>query len=188
MKLRNCTLLLTPSPGACPSIEMKWSEERLANSATSVDLPIRRLPRTVTREGVDFCQSPSSLSKIDFLPTNIAYDPQSADTMISQFGHEINPAAYFVPENAMWLSGTKHPCRLFSCPFGELPSERAKAPPALKNVRRSSDPSILSIFHHSEMQFSTAGPLHDAAGKMSLRRVRHLAVRRNQFISSTGRA
>ena len=27
------------------------------------------------------------------------------------------PAAYFVPENAMWLSGTKYPCWSFSCPL-----------------------------------------------------------------------
>ena len=88
-----------------------------ANSDTRVDFPIRRLPRTVTRDGVAFCQSPSSLFRISVLPTNIfkASYPLFG-SMISNFGLEINYTPYFVPEIPFVNSGTKSTGAHFSCP------------------------------------------------------------------------
>ena len=61
-------------------------------------------------------------------------------------------------------------------------TSRAQESPPIKRSKYS--------FHYlitPKRSFLRPVLLHDAAGKTPLRRVRHLAVRRNQFISSTGR-
>ena len=70
-KFFRCARSVMPLRGGMPTMFMKRSAVRLANSSISVLLPMRLRPRHVTSEEVRLLQSWESAVNCSFLPTNI---------------------------------------------------------------------------------------------------------------------